>query len=100
MEVLSSGTRTGEIVPHNDAGVRLIDELGLDQEKITETRRLYICSIRSHQRHNWKLFLLWMGFPKDLPDLANVQPQPKHNTRSEGIAQSWFRRKPLPEYYE
>lgn len=96
MEVLS----TGEIVAHNDDGTRLIDELGLDQRKITTTRYQYICSIRSLQKYDWKLFLMWMGFPKELPDLATVLPQPKHNTRPEGIAQSWFHRKPLPEYYE
>jgi hypothetical protein len=96
MEVLS----TGEIIAHNDDGIRLICELGLDQKKITATRYQYICSIRSHQKHGWKLFLMWMGFPEELPDLATALPQPKCNTRPEGIAQSRFRRKPLPEYYE
>ena len=96
MEVLS----TGKIVAHNDDGVRLVDELALDGEKITAMRYQIIRSIRSHQKHDWKLFLLWMGFPEDLPDLSTVRPQPKHNTRPEGILQSWFRRKPLPDFYE
>lgn len=100
MEVLTAGARTGEIMALNDDGVRLIDELGLDQKKITEARRQYIVSIRSHQKHDWKIFLMWMGFPKYLPDLATVRPRPKHNTRPGGIEQSWFRLDPLPDYYE
>lgn len=91
---------TGKIIPHNDGGVRLIDELALDGEKITAMRYQIIRSIRSAQRHDWKLFLMWMGLPKDLPDLANVRPQPKHNTLPSGIAQSWLYRKPRPDYYE
>lgn len=100
LEVFTRGRRIGEIEPLNDDGVRLIDELGLDQEKITRTRRQYIMTIRSLEKRERKVFLMWMGFPQDLPDLANVDPQPKHNTRPEGISESWFRRKPLPEYYE
>ena len=102
LEVLLTGRNTGKIVPYHDNvdGVRLIDELALDGEKITAMRRQIILSIRSHECHDRRLFLMWMGFPKDLPDLAAVRPQPKHNTRPEGVAQSWFRRNPLPEYYE
>jgi hypothetical protein len=100
MEVLTTGPRTGEIVWLNDDGERLIDELGLDQKKITGTRRQYILSIRSHQKHDWSIFLMWMGFPEDLPDLATVDPQPRTNARPNGVAQSWFRQRPLPEYYE
>ncbi len=100
IEVLTSGRRIGEIVAHNDDGVRLIDELALDGDKITAMRHQIICSIRSHQKHDWKLFLMWMGLPKDLADLAAVEPQPKHNIRPDGIDQSWLRRRPLPEYYE
>jgi hypothetical protein len=99
MEVLSSG----KIVAHNSSGERLIDELALDGEKITAMRYQIICSIRSLQKHDWKLFLLWMGFPHDLPDLANVRPAPKRNTHTEGIDQSWFyqrRNGTLPEFYE
>ena len=100
MEVLTNGKKIGEIVALNNDGVRLIDELGLDQEKITTTRRQFILSIRSHQKHDWKIFLMWMGLPAKLPDLANVDPQPSSNTRPEGISKSWMQRKPLPDYYE
>lgn len=96
MEVLE----TGEIRSRNDEGQRLIDELALDGRKITRMRSQIIRTIRSLQENDWKLFLLWMGFPEDLPDLANVKPQPESNTRPTGIAESWLRRKPLPQYYE
>jgi hypothetical protein len=96
MEVLESGL----IIPCNEHGERLIDELALDGAKITGWRCRIIQTIRLTQQHDWKLFLAWMGFPDDVPDLATIRPQPKHNTRPEGIEQSWFRRKPLPDYYE
>lgn len=100
LEVITTGGRTGEIVALNDDGTRLIDELGLDQKKITETRRQYIISIRSHQKDDWKIFLMWMGFPKELPDLATVKPQPKNNSRPHGMELSWLKCNPRPDYYE
>lgn len=103
MEVSMTGTHVGEIRALNDDGIRLIDELSLDERKITATRRLYIESIRSHEIHDRRLFLLWMGFPEDLPDLLTVHPQPYANTLSSGIEQSWYAHKlrgSLPEFYE
>jgi hypothetical protein len=96
MEVL----KTGEISARNKNGQRLIDELALDGPKITKMRAQIIRTIASLQQHDWRLFLLWMGFPEDLPDLENVRPKPNSNSRPEGIEKSWFRRKPLPAYYE
>ena len=95
MEVLHDG----RIVHHNDDGERLIDELALDSEKLTAKRYQWIRSIHSHQEHDWSLFLLWMGFPKDLPDLENVNPQPKDNSQPQGITESWLRVQ-RPDYYE
>lgn len=95
MEVL----RDGRIIAHNALGQTLIDELALDGAKLTAKRFQYIRSIHSHQQHDWSLFLLWMGFPSNLPDLANVTPLPKGNLRPEGIAESWFC-VARPEYYE
>ena len=103
MEVLLAGPSTGEIHALNDGGVRLIDELSLDGSKITTTRRLYIQSIRSHEIHDRALFLTWMGFPEELPDLHSVRPQPLSNSHPEGIGQSWFFRRErgeLPEIIE
>lgn len=99
LRVLTMGPDMGEIIALNDDGVRLVDELALDQPKITATRKQYIVSIRSHQKHDWQIFLLWMGLPKDLPDLSSVSPQPKRNKRPEGIGESWLHLKPRPEYY-
>lgn len=103
MEVLLTGDSTGAIHALNDDGIRLIDELSLDGDKITATRRLYIESIRSHEKHDRSLFLIWMGFPDELPDLLSVRPQPSSNSLPGGIGQSWFSKKQrgeLPEIYE
>jgi hypothetical protein len=103
MEVSMAGNTVGEIRALNDNGVRLIDELSLDGTKITATRRTYIGTIRSLEKHDRPLFLVWMGFPQELPDLRNVRPQPISNSLSEGIEQSWFERKQrndLPVIYE
>ncbi|MCB1226923.1 MAG: HNH endonuclease [Verrucomicrobiales bacterium] len=103
MEVATSGTSVGEIHALNDDGVRLIDELSLDGEKITATRRRYIEMIRSLEKNDRPLFLVWMGFPEGLPDLLGVHPQPVSNSLPAGILQSWFAKKmrgALPEIFE
>jgi len=103
MEVLVTGSRAGEIQSLNNDGVRLIDELSLDAPKITATRKLCIETIYSLEKHNKPLYLIWMGFPTELPDLANISPQPNSNTLPEGIEHSWLARKlrgELPEIYE
>ncbi|HLX60673.1 MAG TPA: HNH endonuclease signature motif containing protein [Planctomycetota bacterium] len=94
---------SGEIEALNDDGIRLIDDLGLDQPKICETRRNFIGWAHSFAKNDWPEFLRFMGFPSDLPDLENLEHPPNGNTRKEGIAQSWFQRKrrgELPEFYE
>lgn len=103
MEVSMAKNSAGEIRALNDDGVRLIDELSLDGAKITATRRTYIGITRSLERYDRPLFLVWMGFPHELPDLSNVKPQPKSNALPQGIEQSWFERKQrddLPVIYE
>lgn len=103
IEVLLTGSRLGEIEALNEDGLRLIDELALDAPRITATRRLCIETICSLEKHNKPLYMIWMGFPNELPDLANIIPKPKSNTKPEGIEQSWFalkERGDLPEVYE
>ena len=93
--------RDGRIIPCDESGdgERLIDELALDAKRITAYRARWIRSLYSHQLHDWSLFLLWMGFPDDLPDLENVQPPPKQNTRPNGIKESWLKVS-RPSYFE
>jgi hypothetical protein len=64
MEISMAGSSVGEIRALNDNGVRLIDDLSLDGAKITETRRTYIGMIRSLEKHDRPLFLVWLGFPR------------------------------------
>jgi hypothetical protein len=89
----------GRIIALNEEGERIIDELALDGKNLTSKRAQWIRSIRSHQEHDRSLFLLWMGFPEDMPDLANVKPAPKRNTRPQGIQESWLKMK-RPEFFE
>lgn len=89
----------GRIIALNEEGGRIIDELALDGKNLTAKRAQWIRSIRSHQEHDRSLFLLWMGFPEELPDLANVKPAPKRNTRPQGIQESWLKMK-RPEFFE
>jgi hypothetical protein len=103
MEVSISGKSAGEIHALNADGEKLIDELALDARKITQARRLRIETLRTLEKHNKPLFMIWMGFPEDLPDLAAVHPQPTSNSKPEGIEQSWLARKnrgQLPATYE
>jgi len=102
MEVIMSGDQYGSIRPLNNDGLRLIDELSLDGVKITRARQRYIDIIRSFEKHDRPLLLMWMGFPEDLPDLSSVSPQPSSMIPG-GILQSWFKRRELhelPEIYE
>ncbi|MDX2112007.1 MAG: hypothetical protein SFY80_17400 [Verrucomicrobiota bacterium] len=103
MRVLTSGRHIGKIEAMNADGFRLIEELALDAVKITETRKLFIETIRSFESMANPLLFQWMGFPKDIPDLANVHPAPKSNSKPKGIEQSWFALKTrgrLPLFYE
>jgi len=105
MEVIMVGADSGRINALNDDGTRIIDELSLDARKITAMRREYIGTIRSFEKHDKPRLQFWMGFPEDLelPDLSTVRPQPKGNTKPQGISVSWFEKKErqeLPEIYE
>jgi hypothetical protein len=94
---------SGEIEALNDDGIRLIDDLGLDQPKLSEARGDYIQWARSFAKNDWPQFLKLMGFPLDLPDLDNLAHSPPRNSKKEGIDHSWFQRKKrgeLPQFYE
>ena len=91
---------TIEALDKEGYGARLIDVLALNDERTVEHRRLMIGTMLSLSKTDWKLFVQWMGFPKDLPNLT--QNPPPHNNKPEGIASSYFERKrrgQLPEVY-
>lgn len=80
---------------------RLIELLGLNDPRTVEFRMLWIGIIALSARHAPELHRRLMGYPDDLPDLANLQP-PGGNARPGGTEQSAFARRQrdtLPESY-
>ena len=55
---------TGEIRPLNNDGICLIDDLGLDQKRSTDMRKLQIDSIRSHAKHDMPPVPSMDGLPR------------------------------------
>lgn len=97
---------TGEIRAKSDDGIRLVDELALDQPKKTKQRLFYIDAMRAFAASRLDKHRLYMGLPKpsEMPDLANLERMPKSNSKAEGVQQSWFARhqrgEAFPEFYE
>lgn len=94
----------GQIVAKdkNGVGQALIDELALDDPLTTKRRRKIIGTLRSLAETNWPLFVDWMKFPEDLPNLDDPKYKSPHNDKPHGVAQSYFekkRRGELPEVY-
>ena len=91
----------GAISALNEDGEILIAALRLDREKATNFRRLIIDTLRSFVIHNeTQLYIRWMGYPDDLPDLSRLKPP--GNNSPEGINDSCYARRvrsELPETY-
>ncbi len=91
----------GTISALNEDGEILIAALRLDGKKATHFRRLIIDTLRSFVVHNeTHLYIRWMGYPDDLPDLSRRNPL--GNTRPEGVNDSCHARRirgELPETY-
>jgi hypothetical protein len=87
---------------HSHEGQALIDELALDDSLTVDRRRCMIGMLRTLAEFNWPMFVEWMRFPKNLPDLNHKDNKPPHNDKPDGVAQSYFERKnrdELPEVY-
>lgn len=89
----------GEIHALNDAGITLIETLGLDDGEYKELR-LAVFELLTELSAGGKAYRRWFGYPKNLPDLS-LEPEPtKGNKRPNGIRESFFeRRGVLPEFY-
>jgi hypothetical protein len=70
---------------------RLIELLGLDRDRMTEFRELWIGIVRLAECYDPGLFRRLTGFPDDLPDLSALTP-PGGNTRPDGVQESYFAR--------
>jgi hypothetical protein len=71
---------------------RIVRVLGLDDEKTTEFRMLWIGIVALAKEHNAPLHRWLMGFPDDLPDLNGLMP-PGGNTQPEGVERSYYARR-------
>jgi hypothetical protein len=81
-------------------GEILIQILALDEQPATDQRRRIIDTLRSLSEDNWELFVRWMGYPQELPNLDDHRP-PK-NEKPESVQQSYYQRRVsgrLPEVY-
>lgn len=91
-----------EAIDNSQEGKLLIEKLALDQPPATNRRRMIIGTILSFAEHDWSMFVEWMQYPDDLPDLRDVRNTPPSNSKLEGLAQSFQERKrrgELPEVY-
>ncbi|ETX07882.1 MAG: hypothetical protein ETSY2_08600 [Candidatus Entotheonella gemina] len=91
----------GVIYAAHSNAERLIEILRLNSRSLVRYRRQIIKTMRLLENHNHALFVEWMKYPDDLPDLARLRP-PFGNTRPTGIWQSYFAQREhgeLPETY-
>lgn len=90
----------GRVQPLNSDGEVLVEVLHLNGGDMVRYRKLMIDTLAELRTRNWALYLEWMRFPDDLPDLSRKTP--KGNSRPEGIADCWFAKRArgeLPESY-
>lgn len=91
-----------EAIDNNKHGRVLIDRLALDEPTARDRRRMMIGAILSFAETNWPMFVEWMRYPNDLPDLNKRENTPPSNSKPEGVFQSYSeqsRRGELPETY-
>jgi len=91
-----------EAINNSQAGKLLIEKLALDEPTATERRRMMIGTMLSLAKNDWPMFVHWMRYPDELPDLSAPGNKPPSNSKPEGLAQSHYekkRRNELSEVY-
>jgi hypothetical protein len=85
----------GRIEAINDSkdGKRVIEQLALDDPLATARRRIIIGTILSFAETNWPMFVEWMRYPENLPNLSDKRNTPSSNSKPEGVARSHYERK-------
>ncbi len=84
---------SGAITALNDEGEILIDEFDFDAGSRIEWRVMIIQIIQTIAKSgDTELLRSLMGLPTHLPDLSSLRP-PDGNIRTEGLANSWLRRR-------
>jgi hypothetical protein len=90
----------GTITAQNRTGLLLVKALRLDNAAYTQMRSLMIQIVNSCARGDRGLFASLMGFPRDLPDLSNLNCP--GNKRPDGVRDCFHAlrgRGELPEVY-
>jgi len=80
----------GVIKAKNKEGQLLIKIMRLDNEDYTRFRAMIIKTMQILANADRDTYLLWMGYPEELPDLSKLRPS--SNTRPDGIKNSFFAR--------
>ena len=100
LEVHSDGRI--DAVDGNNDGELLIKTLALNEPVVLARRRMIIATLEMLATYDWPIFVQWMRYPNDLPDLTKPENTPPSNSKPEGVAESWGekkRRGELPEVY-
>lgn len=92
--------KDGSIEALNAQGELLVDVLAMDQPVAKRRRRSVIGTILSLAENDWQMFVEWMRYPEDLPNLDDKRNRPPHNDKPEGVAQSFFEKKRRGELAE
>ncbi len=79
---------TLEAVDNDSIGERLIKLLRLNSSSIVRYRQCILETVNFLEEHNRQLFVEWMRYPDDLPDLSTKKP-PSGNNRPSGIGESF-----------
>lgn len=91
----------GTLVGMTREAAKMLELMHLNFHTLRQRRRLLIAAMRVLREHEPELYMQWMGFPDDLPDLSRSRP-PGGNSRPEGLAKSFHacrQRGELPATY-
>lgn len=92
--------RDGKIEALNLDGELIIEVLELDDDRVVAHRRRIIGTILSHAATDPSELTLWLGYPKDLPDLVgNPAPDNSKLIGAENCYHAQRTRGQLPELY-
>jgi hypothetical protein len=78
----------GYVQALNANGEKLERVLGLNRPRNLQTRSRWMRTLEALKNYDPNLYLEYMGFPEDLPDLRKRRPP--HNTKPEGAENCYF----------
>lgn len=91
----------GTIKALTQEGEVLIEQLRLDDKDATGWRHLILETLKVLAKcRDTRVYKMWMGFPDDLPNLANLRPP--ENGLPDGVIDCWWAKRErgeLPETY-